>query len=155
ISMIESEFSLPLLIKLLPALLSLFGAILAIYLYHINPEFIISLTNNNLGRQIYTFLNNKYFFDVIYNKFFIEKGLKLGYIISKILDRGVIELVGPYGISSALDKTALSISMSDTKVISTYSTYIILNVLFLIFIFFFFLLINIFFFKIILFFRKI
>ena len=136
ISMIESEFSLPLLIKLLPALLSLFGAILAIYLYHINPEFIISLTNNNLGRQIYTFLNNKYFFDVIYNKFFIEKGLKLGYIISKILDRGVIELVGPYGISSALNKTALSISISDTKVISTYSTYIIFNALCLIFIVF-------------------
>jgi len=136
ISMIEAEFSLPLLIKLLPALLSLFGATLAIYLYHVNPEFIIGLTNNNLGRQIYTFLNSKYFFDVIYNKFFIARGLKLGYTISKILDRGVIELVGPYGLSSALNKTALSISMSDTRVISTYSTYIIFNALCLIFIVF-------------------
>jgi len=136
ISMIEAEFSLPLLIKLLPALLSLFGATLAIYLYHVNPEFIIGLTNNNLGRQLYTFLNSKYFFDVIYNNFFIARGLKLGYTISKFLDRGVIELVGPYGLSSALNKTALSISMSDTRVISTYSTYIIFNALCLIFIVF-------------------
>jgi NADH-ubiquinone oxidoreductase chain 5 len=136
ISMIEAEFSLPLLIKLLPALLSLLGATLAIYLYHVNPEFIVGLTNNKLGRQMYTFLNSKYFFDVIYNKFFIARGLKLGYTISKILDRGVIELIGPYGLSSALNKSALSISMSDTRVISTYSTYIIFNALCLIFIVF-------------------
>jgi len=136
ISMIEAEFSLPLFIKLLPALLSLLGATLAVYLYHVNPEFIIGLTNNYLGRQLYTFLNSKYFFDVIYNNFIIARGLKLGYTISKILDRGVIELVGPYGLSSALNKTALSISISDTRVISTYSTYIIFNALCLVFIVF-------------------
>jgi NADH-ubiquinone oxidoreductase chain 5 len=85
---------------------------------------------------VYTFLNGKYFFDVVYNHYIIALGLKLGYTISKVLDRGVIELVGPYGLSSALNKTALSISMSDTRVISTYSTYIIFNALILIFIVF-------------------
>jgi len=40
ISIIEAEFSLPLIIKLLPALLSLLGATLSLYLYHVNPEFI-------------------------------------------------------------------------------------------------------------------
>jgi len=136
ISIIEAEFTLPLIIKLLPALLSLFGATLAIYLYHINPEFIIGLTNYNLGRQIYTFLNGKYFFDILYNHYIIALGLKIGYTISKVLDRGVIELVGPYGLTTILNKTALSISRSDTREISTYSTYIIFNVLFLIFIVF-------------------
>jgi hypothetical protein len=47
-----------------------------------------------------------------------------------------MELVGPYGLSSALNKTALSISQSDDRVISTYSTYIIFNTLCLIFIIF-------------------
>lgn len=136
ISLIEAEFSLPLLIKLLPALLSLLGATLAVYLYHVNPEFILSLTNSNLGRKVYTFLNGKYFFDVLYNHYVIAFGLKLGYTISKVLDRGVIELVGPFGITSALSRTALSISMSDTRVISTYSTYIIFNTLILVFIVF-------------------
>jgi len=136
ISIIEAEFSLPLIIKLLPAILSLFGASLAVYLYHINPEFIISLTDTKLGRQFYTFLNAKYFLDVIYNQYIIAAGLKIGYTISKVLDRGVIELIGPYGFSATLNQTALSISKSDSRVISTYSTYIIFNTLCLIFIVF-------------------
>jgi len=136
ISIIEAEFSLPLIIKLLPALLSLLGATLSLYLYHVNPEFIISLTNNYLGRQIYTFLNGKYFFDVIYNHYIIASGLKIGYNISKFLDKGVVELIGPYGLASTLNKLALNISRSDNRVISTYSTYIIFNALCLIFIVF-------------------
>jgi len=136
ISIVEAEFSLPILIKLLPALLSLLGATFALYIYHLNPKFIIELTNTKIGRQIYTFLNGKYFFDVIYNHYIIALGLKIGYTISKVLDRGVIELVGPYGLSTALNKTALSISRSDNRVISTYSTYIIFNTLCLIFIVF-------------------
>ena len=136
ISLIEAEFSLPILVKLLPAILSLLGAASAVYIYHINPEFIVDLTNTNLGRKVYTFLNGKYFFDIVYNHYIIALGLKLGYTISKVLDRGVIELLGPYGLSSALNKAALSISMSDTRVISTYSTYIIFNALVLIFIVF-------------------
>jgi NADH-ubiquinone oxidoreductase chain 5 len=136
ISLIEAEFSLPILVKLLPAILSLLGATSAVYIYHINPEFIVGLTNTDLGRKVYTFLNGKFFFDVIYNHYIIALGLKLGYTISKVLDRGVIELVGPYGLASALNKAALSISISDTRVISTYSTYIIFNALVLIFIVF-------------------
>jgi len=136
ISIIEAEFSLPLVIKLLPAILSLFGSSLALYLYHINPDFIISLTNSKLGQVFYTFLNGKYYFDIIYNEYIIAAGLKIGYIISKVLDRGVIELVGPYGFAASLNQTALSISKSDNRYISTYSTYIIFNALCLIFIVF-------------------
>jgi NADH-ubiquinone oxidoreductase chain 5 len=136
IVLIEAEFSLPLIIKLLPVLLSSLGATLALYLYHVSPDFIVGLTNNNLGRKMYTFINGKYLFDVVYNNYIIALGLKLGYTISKVLDRGVIELLGPYGLASALNKTALSISISDNRVISNYSTYIIFNALSLIFIVF-------------------
>jgi NADH-ubiquinone oxidoreductase chain 5 len=136
ISIIEAEFSLPLLIKLLPSILSLFGASLAIYLYHVNPEFIINITDYSLGRNIYTFLNGKYFFDVIYNNYFIAASLKTGYTISKVLDRGVIELLGPYGLASALSNTAINISKLDTGVITTYSLYITLGLLSLIFLVF-------------------
>jgi NADH-ubiquinone oxidoreductase chain 5 len=62
--------------------------------------------------------------------------LKIGYTISKVLDRGVIELVGPYGFAATLNQTALSISKSDSRVISNYSTYIIFNTLCLTFLVF-------------------
>jgi len=136
ISMIEAEFSLPLIIKLLPLILTLMGTILAILLYHKNPDFIINLTETSLGRKIYTFLNNKYLFDVIYNHYIVKSGLKLGNIISKIFDRGVIELVGPYGLSSSLTETGIGISKLDTGIVTTYSLYITLGLLSLLFLVF-------------------
>nr|YP_009715279.1 NADH dehydrogenase subunit 5 [Russula subnigricans]QGK88085.1 NADH dehydrogenase subunit 5 [Russula subnigricans] len=136
ISLIEAEFSLPLIIKLLPALLSLFGASLAIFLYHKSPTFIIDLTDNLLSKNLYAFFNGKYFFDIIYNNYIINKGLKLGYIISKVLDRGIIEIVGPYGLSQTLTNTGKNISKLDTGVITTYSIYITLSLLSLIFLIF-------------------
>lgn len=136
ISLIEAEFSLPLIIKLLPALLSLFGASLAIFLYHKSPIFIIDLTDNSIGQSLYTFFNGKYFFDIIYNNYIINKGLELGYNISKVLDRGIIEMVGPYGLSHTLTNTGKNISKLDTGVITTYSIYITLSLLSLIFLIF-------------------
>lgn len=136
ISLIEAEFSLPLIIKLLPALLSLFGASLAIFLYHKSPIFIIDLTDNLIGQKIYTFFNGKYFFDIIYNNFIINKGLELGYTISKVLDRGIIEMIGPHGLSQTLINTGQNISKLDTGVITTYSIYITLSLLSLIFLIF-------------------
>jgi NADH-ubiquinone oxidoreductase chain 5 len=136
ISIIEAEFSLPILIKLLPLIISLVGAISAILLYHKTPEFLIGLTETSLGKNIYTFLNGKYFFDIIYNYYIIGFGFKLSYNISKILDRGVIELIGPYGISSILTNTGINISKLDTGVITTYSIYITLSLLSLLFIVF-------------------
>jgi NADH-ubiquinone oxidoreductase chain 5 len=136
ISIIEAEFSLPLIIKLLPTLLSIFGATSAIFLYHVYPEFIVNLTDYSLGRKIYTFLNGKYFFDVIYNYYIISAGLITGNTISKVLDRGVIELLGPYGLASVLENTAKNIAKLDTGVITTYSLYITIGILSLVFLVF-------------------
>ena len=136
ISIIEAEFSLPILIKLLPAILSLIGAISAVILYHYSPNFIIDLTETALGRKTYAFLNGKYLFDVVYNNYIIAGGLQFGYTISKVLDRGVIELVGPYGLSNTLSKTGINISKLDTGIVTTYSLYITLGLLSLIFLLF-------------------
>ena len=136
ISLIEAEFSLPLIIKLLPALLSLFGASLALFLYHKSPTFIIDLIDNFIGQKLYTFFNGKYFFDIVYNNYIINKGLELSYTISKVLDRGIIEMVGPYGLSQTLTNTGKNISKLDTGVLTTYSIYITLSLLSLIFLIF-------------------
>ena len=136
ISIIEAEFSLPILIKLLPALLSLFGASLSILLYHKSQIIVIELTENSIGRKIYSFLNGKYYFDIVYNNYIIKNGLQLGYIISKFLDRGIIEMVGPYGLSNNLYQTGNNISKLDTGVITTYSLYITIALLSLLFIVF-------------------
>jgi NADH-ubiquinone oxidoreductase chain 5 len=137
IHIIEAEFSLPLYIKLLPTILSILGGVLAFYLYHYSYDSIRDLLlpspiNKNegvLGRIIYTFLNSKYYLDIFYNDYIIKGGMNLGYYTSKLLDKGVIELVGPYGLSSTSYKASHNLSQLDTGVITTYALYITLGLI--------------------------
>ena len=136
IILIDTEFSLPIIIKLLPAILSIIGAMSALYLYHLEPNFLINITDYSIFRKIYSFLNGKYYFDIIYNHFFISKGFYISYSISKEIDRGVIELLGPYGISNSFYNTGKNLAKLDTGVITTYSLYISIGLLSLLFIIF-------------------
>ena len=45
-------------------------------------------------------------------------------LISKVLDRGVIELIGPYGLSQSLYGASSRLASADTGSISTYGLYI-------------------------------
>ena len=136
ISLVEAEFSLPLIYKLLPTILSIAGASLAIFLYHKSPYILSEGSKSPVFIKLYTFLNGQYLFDTIYNNYIISKGLESGYTISKVLDRGIIEMIGPFGISNVLTNTSNRISTLDTGVITTYSLYITLGLLTLLFLVF-------------------
>jgi len=136
ISIIEAEFSINPIIKLIPVIFSFIGAFSAFILYHKAPEIIINLTEYPLGIKLYSFLNGKYYFDVIYNHYLVSAGLQLGYLISKQIDRGAIELLGPYGLSNILTNTGINIAKLDTGIITTYSLYITIGLLTLLFLVF-------------------
>lgn len=127
ITLIEAEFSLPLFYKLLPAIGSMMGAGMALLLYHRLPEFTVNLTQNKLGYTLYTFFNGKYFFDVIYNHYIINNALKLGLVTSKVLDRGLIEKVGPFGLTTSFYNTSRQLALLDVGTVTTYALYIILG----------------------------
>jgi NADH-ubiquinone oxidoreductase chain 5 len=137
INLVEAEFSIPLIFKLLPVTLSAIGAAIAIITYQIKPELFILITDNVLGKNIYTFLNGKYFFDIIYNHYIVRKSLNYGYHITNILEKGVFEIMGPYGLSNVLFKTGNNISKLDTGIITSYALYIVLGLISLIFLVFF------------------
>lgn len=136
ITLIEAEFGLPLLMKLLPAIGSVFGASLALYLYHVVPNITINLTNGPIGYGVYSFLNAKWYWDALYNGLIIGAGLRIGLVISKVIDRGIIELTGPYGLSTALTGAGRSVATYDTGVITSYALYIMLGLVSLIFLVF-------------------
>ena len=57
--------------------------------------------------NFYSFLSAKWYFDAIYNEFIVMFGFKHGYNTTfKTLDKGLLEMFGPNGISIALYKCA-------------------------------------------------
>jgi hypothetical protein len=86
--------------------------------------------------NIYTFLNGKYLLDNLYNNYLISGGLKLGFTISKLLDKGLIELVGPFGLTEGSYSASSTLSKLDTGIITTYALYITLGLISILFILF-------------------
>ena len=141
IQMIDAEF-LPTLFKILPVIFSLAGAFIAILLYHFFFDFFYNIKISFIGLYIYNFLNRKWFFDKIYHEFISQNCLNFGYNVSyKLIDKGIIELMGPLGITNMLLKTGDSFIKFQTGFIYNYALIILLGFIF----FFNILLLNIFF----------
>jgi NADH-ubiquinone oxidoreductase chain 5 len=64
--------------------------------------------------------------DYIYNRFVTGFVLKLGGQTSKILDKGSVELIGPYGLEMGLFNISKNISKLDTGLVTSYALYILI-----------------------------
>lgn len=86
-------------IKLFPVVVSILGALSSILLYHCYPDFVYVPRYSLWMKDVYTFFNKKWLFDIIYNHYVGQKVLKFGYEVTfKSLDRGLIEIIGPTGL---------------------------------------------------------
>jgi len=66
----------------------------------LDKKFKFYFKKSSLGRYFYIFFSKKWFFDKIYNEVFGQSILYLGYNYTYIIiDRGILEFLGPYGIS--------------------------------------------------------
>ena len=74
------------------------------------------------GRDLYIFLNNKWHFDSIYNYYIVKPLMFWGHNISyKVLDRGLIEYVGPQGIILVLRRLGKWISSLQSGYVYNYA----------------------------------
>ena len=77
-----------------------------------------SLQKNPLIRFFYNFFNRKWFFDKVYNEFINQFVLKVGYYKTyKLLDRGVVEKLGPFGIMNFFYNNSMKINFLQTGLI--------------------------------------
>lgn len=129
ITLIEAEFSINPFVKNLPFICTIIGSASAFFIYNFVPTIFVDITETSIGRSVYSFLNGKYYFDTLYNNYINKTGLQSGYAISKILDRGFIELIGPFGLSNVSVNTSENISKLDTGIITTYGIYIVISLL--------------------------
>jgi NADH-ubiquinone oxidoreductase chain 5 len=124
---IDAEF-IPHSMKLLPVGLSITGAASACILYSYKSNLLYSFKISEVGRKLYTFLNRKWFFDKVYNEYIAQNMLFFGYHISyKTIDRGIIEIFGPMGLSSAVTKKANLMRELQTGYIYHYAFFIFLG----------------------------
>jgi len=122
---VEAEL-LPIFIKWLPFSLSFFGIITASW---INLNQFLIFKNFKFLIWISFLINKKWYWDAIFNKFLILKTLNFGYHTSfKALDRGFIELFGPYGISKLIPKWSRILINMQSGQITHYIFFIILGV---------------------------
>ena len=127
INIIDAEFSLPIFYKLLPVILSLFGACLALSIYYIFPIYFYNFfINSSSFITIKKFLANGYWLDSLYEKIVLYSIFNFANLTNKIIDRGIIEIIGPYGLTNLFSKISTNkLSKLDTGLIPNYSTYII------------------------------
>jgi NADH-ubiquinone oxidoreductase chain 5 len=127
--MLNTEFAVPTFFKLLPLFFTIILSILAIILSEIIPKIIINFKLSRLGYNIFSFFNQRFYIELIYNKYITNFVLQLGGQTTKILDKGSVELLGPFGLEKGLLALSKSISTLDTGVITSYALYILIGLI--------------------------
>ena len=125
--MLDTEFAVPTLYKLLPLIFTISLSGLAIGISEFKPKILISFKFTRLGYNIFGFFNQRFFIELLYNKYISRLILKLGGQTTKVLDKGSIELLGPYGLEKGIINLSRNIASLDTGVITNYALFILVG----------------------------
>ena len=134
--MLDTEFAVPILFKILPLIFTLSLSFISIILLEFVPKTLIYFNLSNTGYNIYGFFSQRFLIELFYNKYVTDFILKLGGQTTKVIDKGSIELIGPYGLEKGLVSLSRNMASLDTGVITTYALYILVGLIFYIFMLF-------------------
>nr|YP_010888156.1 NADH dehydrogenase subunit 5 [Fushitsunagia catenata]WJJ67933.1 NADH dehydrogenase subunit 5 [Fushitsunagia catenata] len=121
---VEAEW-LNLRSKWLPFFVSMAGVLCACWFNLIpNRQFL----NSSAHKFLCFLISKKWFVDIVYNRLFVTPFLHFGYVISfKNLDRGFIELIGPFGVTKLISMWAIMVSRIQTGQITHYLFFIVIG----------------------------
>jgi hypothetical protein len=128
--LLDTEFAVPTLFKLLPLIFTISLSTLAIVLSEFLPKVLIQFKFSRLGYNIFGFFNQRFLIELFYNEYITGLVLKLGGQTTKVIDKGSVELLGPYGLEKGLITLSRNIASLDTGVITSYALYILIGLIF-------------------------
>lgn len=128
--MLDTEFAVPTFFKILPLILTVSLSILSIIFSEYMTKPLTYFKVSGFGYNVYSFFNQRFLVELFYNKYVTDIVLKLGGQTTKVVDKGSIELVGPYGLEKGLTTLSKNISRLDTGVITSYALYILVGLTF-------------------------
>lgn len=122
---IVTEFAVPTIFKLLPLIFTISFSVLAILFSEFLPKSLINFKLSRLGYNIFGFFNQRFLIEMFYNRYITNFILNLGGQTTRVLDKGSIELIGPFGLEIGLLKLSKNISCLSTGVVTSYALYIL------------------------------
>jgi NADH-ubiquinone oxidoreductase chain 5 len=128
--MLDTEFAVPTIFKLLPLVFTISLSFLAIIFSEFIPKILISFKLSRLGYNIFGFFNQRFLIELFYNKYITGFILNLGGQTTKIIDKGSVELLGPFGLEKGLITLSKNIASLDKGVITSYALYIFIGFIF-------------------------
>jgi len=128
--MIDTEFSISTFIKLLPFFSTILISFIAILVLEWYPKLILNVKLSVIGISIYGFFNQRFLIEYFYNKYITNVILNLGEQTTRILDKGSIETLGPFGLEKVLFNFSKNINKLSTSIIPNYGLYITIGFIF-------------------------
>jgi len=119
--MLDTEFGVPTLFKLLPLIFTISLSVISIVLSEYLSTILIYFKLSRIGYNIFSFFNQRFLIELFYNKFVTGIILKLGGQTTKVIDKGSVEYLGPYGLEKGL---------LNTGIITSYALYILVGLVF-------------------------
>ncbi|UKA47936.1 NADH dehydrogenase subunit 5 (mitochondrion) [Coccidioides posadasii str. Silveira] len=127
---LDTEFAVPTIFKLLPFIFTISLSFIAFIFSEFFGKLLINFKFSNLGYNIFSFLNQRFLIEFFYNKYITDIVLKLGGQTTKVLDKGSVEYLGPYGLEKTLVKLSNNIGSLSTGIITSYALYILIGLIF-------------------------
>src|SRR5437773_4672130 len=128
--MLDTEFAVTTIFKLLPLIFTILLSILSIILSELLPKLLLLFKFSNFGYNVFSFFNQRFLIELFYNYYITGIILKLGGQTTKVIDKGSVELLGPYGLEKGLLNLSKNIASLDTGIITFYALYILIGLIF-------------------------
>jgi NADH-ubiquinone oxidoreductase chain 5 len=127
--MLDTEFGVPTLFKLLPLIFTISLSVIAIVLSEYLSTILIYFKLSRVGYNIFSFFNQRFLIELFYNRYITGIILKLGGQTTKVIDKGSVEYLGPYGLEKGLLNISSNIARLNTGVITSYALYILIGLI--------------------------
>ena len=126
--MLDTEFGVPTLFKLLPLIFTISLSVIAIVLSEYLSTILIYFKLSRVGYNIFSFFNQRFLIELFYNRYITGIILKLGGQTTKVIDKGSVEYLGPHGLEKGLLNISNNIARLNTGVITSYALYTLIGV---------------------------
>ena len=127
---LDVEFAVPTLIKIIPLIFTILLSVVSIIICEFMNKGLVYFKLSSIGYNIYGLLSQRFLIELFYNKYITNLVLELGGQTTKVIDKGSIELIGPFGLEKGLINLSKNISTLDTGVITSYALYILVGLTF-------------------------